>query len=122
GINDTGVIAGDYYDSNVVLHGFVRAADGTVTAFDPTGSVETEVWGINAAGTASGTYQDGNPGPFYGFTRAADGTITSFQVSASDTFASGMNDNGAVTGSWSNGAKNTGFARAADGTTTSFDG
>src|SRR6476620_3904922 len=36
-INDRGTIAGYYFDSKTVTHGFVRATDGTIRTFDATG-------------------------------------------------------------------------------------
>src|SRR6516164_7311412 len=36
-INPAGTIAGHYFDSNPVTHGFVRATDGTFTIFDAPG-------------------------------------------------------------------------------------
>src|SRR6266516_2192595 len=37
-INDVGTIAGYYFDSNPITHGFVRSAtDGTITPFDAPG-------------------------------------------------------------------------------------
>ncbi len=36
-INDAGQIAGFETDANGIHHGFVRAADGTITEFDPSG-------------------------------------------------------------------------------------
>jgi hypothetical protein len=38
----------------------VRAANGTITDFDPTGSTATEAWGINTAGDIMGYYTDAN--------------------------------------------------------------
>ena len=40
-INGTRTIAGYFQDSGNANHGFVRAADGTITAFDPPGSTST---------------------------------------------------------------------------------
>ena len=37
-INDLGVIAGQYQDSNYVFHGFVRYPDGSFTKFDAPGA------------------------------------------------------------------------------------
>jgi hypothetical protein len=37
-INRTGTIAGEYVDASNVLHGFVRACDGTITTFDASGA------------------------------------------------------------------------------------
>src|SRR5438552_15944108 len=42
GINAGGEVTGDYKDSSGKDHGFVRAADGTITTFDPPGSIGTD--------------------------------------------------------------------------------
>src|SRR5438132_8859462 len=34
GINTAGAIAGDYVDAEIALHGFGRAANGTITTFN----------------------------------------------------------------------------------------
>ncbi|HEX4159302.1 MAG TPA: hypothetical protein VHY79_12585, partial [Rhizomicrobium sp.] len=65
-----GAIAGSYQVSSGVYHGFVRAANGTVTSFDPTGSAGTHATGINKAGTIAGYYQDSG-GVNHGFVMAA---------------------------------------------------
>jgi hypothetical protein len=75
-INTAGVIAGTYTDANFVAHGFVRAANGTVTAFNAPGagnnallakligmatsfpSQGTGAFSINAVGKIAGTYFD----------------------------------------------------------------
>jgi hypothetical protein len=59
GINPAGVIAGEYADASFVFHGFVRAANGTITTFDAPGAGTgpgqgTEAFGINYAGTIEG--------------------------------------------------------------------
>jgi hypothetical protein len=40
-INDVGEIAGSYTEGSQGTHGFVRAPDGTIMSFDPSGSVFT---------------------------------------------------------------------------------
>ena len=67
-----------------VYHGFVRAADGTITTFDipgaGTGAFQgTFPGGINPAGTIPGTYTDSS-GVNHGFVRARDGTVTTFDI------------------------------------------
>lgn len=59
-INTAGVITGPYTDSSGVEHSYVRAANGTITDFDPTGSTQTEAWGINTPGDVVGYYTDAN--------------------------------------------------------------
>lgn len=54
-INGDGAITGDYYAAGA-YHGFLRAADGTITSFDPPGSTNTEARGINASGAITGYY------------------------------------------------------------------
>src|SRR6476619_5967720 len=36
-INDVGTVAGHYFDSHPITHGFVRATHGTFTSFDAPG-------------------------------------------------------------------------------------
>jgi hypothetical protein len=74
-INNAGVIAGAYFDSNNASHGFVRAPDGKITKFDPPGAGTgagqgTTVQYINAPGAISGWYVDSND-VFHGFLRTA---------------------------------------------------
>src|ERR1700752_1304705 len=51
-INSAGTMSGDYVDSDGVPHGFVRSPDGTITSFDPSGSVVTaaDTLGLNKEG------------------------------------------------------------------------
>ena len=62
-INDAGDIAGIYVDTNVVYHGFVRAANGAITEFDVpgagTGMLQgTTGFSINDEGNIAGTFLD----------------------------------------------------------------
>jgi hypothetical protein len=90
-------------DSNGVSHGFVRAPDGSITAFDPRRSVLTEPVGINLAGAITGDYLD-ERNVWHGFVRAPDGTITEFDVSGAGTgegqgtIPVAINSAGAITG------------------------
>jgi hypothetical protein len=98
-INDKGSIAGYYCDSNNVAHGFVRAADGTITTFDPSGSFRTIVNGINAKGSIVGNDSVGQD--VNGFVRAADGTIKTFDVrKAIETLAVSVTGTRSITGSY----------------------
>jgi hypothetical protein len=66
GINPKGTITGDYVDARNVVHGFVRAPDGTITTFDAPG-----------AGTGAGqgtTANSNNP----------EGAITGYYIDASN--------------------------------------
>src|SRR5438309_1706167 len=47
GINTGGSVTGIYRDSSGNFRGFVRAADGTITMFDPQGSTGTQPQSIN---------------------------------------------------------------------------
>lgn len=127
-INSAGVITGDYADANGARHGFVRAADGTITTFNgPNASTiagkGTYPLSINTAGVIVGHC---NCKGYDGFVRAADGTITTFEApDASETLAFSINTGGAIAGYFGdNGSPHPvyhGFVRAADGTITSFD-
>jgi hypothetical protein len=102
GINPAGAITGEYQTASKpfsVVHGFLRAPDGTLTTFDPPNSFQTIVTGINPAGAITGNYIDATTGAFHGFLRAADGTFTTFDPPSSvDTEPSAINPAGAITG------------------------
>src|SRR6201987_1197263 len=103
GINPAGAIIGFYVDAGSVQHGFVRAPNGIITEFDPTGSIFTDPNAINAVGAITGFYFDAN---FvgHGFLRTAGGTITSFDAPGADhtpgsgngTFGVGLPPNGEI--------------------------
>jgi hypothetical protein len=115
-----GNIAGWYQDAGGD-HGFLRAADGTITSFDGPGSSATLASSVNASGVITGDYQDAN---YYshGYVRSADGTITSFDApGAIQTFPGSINAEGVITGTYQGSSGFHGFVRAADGTITSFD-
>jgi predicted membrane protein len=62
-INTAGTITGTYLDNISLYHGFVRAADGTITTFEATGAGKTGFQGtgavsINSAGDIAGFYRD----------------------------------------------------------------
>jgi hypothetical protein len=64
-INPAGVLAGLWFDENLVAHGFRRAADGTITTIDVPGAGTGEFQGtfafsINPAGVITGWYKDAN--------------------------------------------------------------
>jgi len=44
-IDAAGVVAGTYLDENFLLHGFVRAHDGTITAIDAPEGIMTDIGG-----------------------------------------------------------------------------
>ena len=70
-------------------HGYLRAADGTITKYDVPGAGAGSGQGtgagcINPAGTIVGNYVDAN-NVFHGYVRFPDGTITTFDVSGAGT-------------------------------------
>jgi hypothetical protein len=128
-INPAGASSGVYVDANGMSHGFVRASDGTITSFDPSGSVFTNgaTEGINPAGVISGAYTDSN-GVSHGFVRAPDGTITSFDAPGAGTSpgqgsgATMINPRGTTPGLTIDANNvNHGFLRFSNGTFTTFD-
>jgi hypothetical protein len=126
------VIAGQYFDSGGVHHGFVRAATGTITTFNAPGAGTaknqgTVAEGINTAGTIAGQYFDSG-GVHHGFVRATTGTITTFNAPGAGTgigqgtVAYGINDSGVIAGSYfDSGTVGHGFVRATTGTITTFN-
>jgi hypothetical protein len=78
-LSPLGVSIGQYLDGKGVVHAYVRQRTGTITQFDPPGSVTTYAEGINPQGAVVGTYGDSN-GIFHGFLRTPSGEITSIDV------------------------------------------
>ena len=109
-INPEGAIAGFYSDSNGVLHGLLRARDGTITTFDAPGAgtsagqgTSLNAWtsvvdGLNPAGAITGSYIDGN-NVNHGFLRDPHGTFTTIDdPGAPDTVPNSINSAGVITG------------------------
>lgn len=143
-INSAGVVTGPFRDANSSFHGFVRAADGSMTTFDVPGAGTFTTSGtvplaLDSQGNIVGTYlaSDSATGTdmYHGFLRTAAGVITTFDPpgaaspSSADvwakyigTFATCLNDSGMVAGTYSdaNGIRH-GFLRLPDGSFSSFD-
>lgn len=88
-IDAAGDIAGTYVDSNNALHGYVRSASGTITAFSAPGAGTstyqgTVPVGFDAAGDVAGLFIDAN-NMGYGFVRSASGTITTYNAPGAAT-------------------------------------
>jgi len=136
-ISVTGAIAGTYFDSAGLAHGFVRHPGGkSFTTFEymdpdqnqdltPWSGQGTNIWGINAAGTAVGGFIDAN-NIYHGLVRTANGKITIFDVpraaSGAHTVSEAINDAGATVGFYNDAdGVHHGFLRSADGRYTYFD-
>jgi hypothetical protein len=121
-IDDSESVTGSYIDSEGVYHGFLRQADGIITTFDPSGSIDTYAFGINNSQSIAGYYID-TSNVAHVFLRAADGTITSFDPTGSVyTFGCAINAGGLVAGFYQDGdATYHGFVRGTDGTITAFE-
>ena len=96
-INTAGVIAGAYYsNTDNVSHGFVRAANGTITTFDPVNvatspASNSSTWNsgnvptaIDTTGDIAGSYTD-TTGVRHGYLRTAAGVLTSFDAPGAET-------------------------------------
>jgi hypothetical protein len=126
GINPVGAIAGAYADASGVFHGFVRNSDGTITTFDPPGSVNTNNSGIALDGTVTSFY-NGASLVYHGYIRAPDGAFTFFDVAGAGTGAYqgteplNINARRDITGAYvdTNGV-NHGFLRYSSGAITKF--
>jgi len=146
-INDAGAIAGFYTTGNYLApsmyHGFLRAANGTITAVDdpnagtaggPSNQKQgTMGIGINANGEIVGTYKDTNTVQ-HGFVRSAAGLFTGFDPTGvgtcvsnhgynfGGTSASDIDAAGDVAGYYTDTkCVQHGFVRAANGQITPFD-
>ena len=105
------MITGFYFDPSTGYHGFVRAATGKITKFDPRGSQKTTAVSINDAGAITGFYIALN-GSTKGF-MLANGAFTTFMVKGSTlTDPLSINTAGAITG-WTRDTKSLihGFVR-----------
>lgn len=121
-INDSGTIAGPYFDGKNT-HGFLWTADGSLITIDAPGSTYTYASGINAAGMVTGIYDDANFNA-HGFLRGTDGTWHSFDVPGSNfgffppTLS--INNSGVVVGSYFQG-NTQGFLWHLRGSLSPFD-
>ena len=132
-INQSGVIAGLYTDSAYVNHGFVRAANGSITTFDtnddqnyPFGCFNcgTMVLSINNAGAITGNFLDDNTYLLRGFVRSAKGVITEFDApnDGLGTSPESINPSGEIVGFANDGSGVAhAFLRSATGTISTFD-
>jgi len=118
-INIRGEIIGEYYDSKVAVHGFLRISDDQISALDVSGASTgngqgTFPKGINASGEIAGFYYDAAHLVTRGFIRDSGGVITTFD----NGLAVSINSDGVVTGPW--GANHLGFVRDRNGNITTF--
>jgi hypothetical protein len=132
GINSSGAVVGIFFDSTGLTHGFVRAANGTMTEFDAQGAGTRPNQGtfpvaINDTGAVTGTYLDAQY-MRHGFVLPGAGNITSSfdapDVTSPGTWATGINAAGEITGFFRATGTNygyQGFVRAADGSFSTFD-
>jgi hypothetical protein len=121
-LNPSGAITGYYVDAAGVYHGFLRAADGTITAIDPPGSVFTQAWNINEAGSITGDFCD--KAACHGFLQTANGTLTPFDVPGAVFGVSvfGATPEGTVAGAYPDANfLFHGFLRTSEGALTTID-
>jgi hypothetical protein len=123
-INTIGDISGTAVFNNEV-DGFLRTADRTAVFACPD-SVETHGLYINDADTVAGyCFSDaGSHLGYHGYIRTADGTITTFDPpdSQPQTYLTGINNLGAVTGYYDDDAGLThGYVRSPSGQIEEFD-
>jgi hypothetical protein len=135
GINNSGTILGQYEDDNFLDAGFIVAANGKLTSFKvPSESIADKNYGthpasnrgINKSGAITGSYTAAANGTSRAFLRAPDGKFTTFSVSGAGsgidygTFPLSINDDGAITGNFTDGSACSGFIRSPGGKITTF--
>lgn len=104
GINDAGVIAGDYVDSAGVQHGMILNGTKLTTIDNKSctttpGSTSISFYGVNSAGTAAGWCLN-TKGVEVGFTWAK-GKFHNISIKGATLVnANGINDSGAVSGTY----------------------
>jgi len=131
-LNPAGTITGWYVDSGMALHGYLRTAKGTITAFDAPGAGTGAIQGtvplaLNTQRAVTGFYLDGSSA-FHGFLRSPRGKLTTFDVPGGGTgffqgtYPASINPAGAITGNYTDTNNvNHGFLRAPDGKLTTFN-
>jgi hypothetical protein len=110
-INNSGAVAGHYFDAEFLIHSFLRTSDSTITPFDPPGtsgcSPSTQTFcssagGITPDGTVVGSFSTSSVSAGHSYLRAPNGTITVFDApGAQFTFGlqqGAINPAGTVTG------------------------
>lgn len=101
-INNSGVVTGQYFDPNNLVHGFLRRPDGTFTEFDPPGwAGDTEVSQINNNGDIVGEFMNAS-GAYHGFLRDSTGQFTIIDGPTDEvdfTILGGISDSGVIGGS-----------------------
>ena len=103
GVNNAGVLAGDYIDSKSVQHGMILAGTKLTTVDNKTceailGTGGISFYGINSAGDAAGWCTSSKTGLDEGFVYSK-GKFTAVNFPKSDgTQATGINDKGEVVG------------------------
>ena len=130
---NSGVITGTYVTGSAsttsVYHGFVRAANGTITTFDAPAAGTDDKQGtrpvaINSQGAITGVYSDANDQK-HGFVRNPDGSITApidDPNGALGTYPTSIDAAGDITGTYEDASGLFhGFVLPAGGTITSFD-
>jgi probable HAF family extracellular repeat protein len=97
GWNEAGTIVGSFKTTtDGEEHGFVRTAQGSFKQIDYPGAVQTEAFGINAAGDIVGRYEDTH-GVQHGFL-LRNGLFTSIDSPGPNTYAWGINSRGEIVG------------------------
>ena len=100
GINDLGVVVGDYFDNDGYEHGFLLKKDVLTTIDVPlSGSRGTQLNAINNSGVIVGTWVD-EAFTAHGFVYQSGNFAHLDYPGALDTFPSGINARGEIVGNW----------------------
>ncbi len=119
-INNNGAVTGFYEDKyTYTFRAFFRDQSGSFINFDTGTGIAPIAYpvainlGDEIAGFSEAAYT-------YGFLRDTSGKVTDFETSDYATYVAGMNDDGAVVGSWEGSKETVAFVRDADGRSVSF--
>ena len=127
-INGANAVTGVYSTGTTPTRGFIRDPSGVTTTFRAPGAGPSNFQGTNAtsinnAGAITGNFING-AGLTHGFVRSPRGVFIDFAVpgnSSASILPTSINDEGAVTGSYSVNGISHGFERSPTGAFTSFD-
>jgi hypothetical protein len=122
-INESGVVSGQYMDSDGLLHAFLCTPDGDVTPITVNGSFTFGGY-VNDKGWTSGSYIEDDTGLEAAWIRRPNGKIEIYQApnAMGGTSTEVLNNKGVQEGEyWDDNGASHGYIRARDGSFTEFD-
>jgi len=100
-INRTGTVAGYWFDSGSISHGFIREPNGSIVSLSPPDASGTSLSALNSSGISVGVYQVNGSGMVDGLVAYPTGAMSIISVpGALETLTNGINDANYITGTY----------------------